>query len=780
MIIGENQNTVVTVGDIQKNQVSIDPKNIEHIITILSSNLYSNPEESFLRETISNAWDAQVEANNTKDPIILSFKEGNDYLEDTTIAIRDFGTGISPERFKEVYLNIGSSTKRQSNEFIGGFGIGKFSALAVSDTVHITSFYEGNEYYYLMVKNGSKINIDLINTTPTDQPNGVEVKIQVSRIKGESIYRSISVLSYIPNLYINKEKDYTVKAFNERIITKYKNFNICSIVSGKMHILIGNILYRINKYKFPILSREVETILEDVAIKFEIGELTVTPNREDILYTDETIAKINEKIKAVMEEIEEIFKQQNNKDFSNIIEYWLYLNSAKKIILGDFTIDTEYSWLRDLTSTTYKGKDLVIESPDLVNNMYKFFKSNLTEFNCIASILSYRNGNNFSTKNLMERVTFLEAITSTRIYKHTNTSINTSIFILPSSKNTKSQYFKDYILENYVDNSKNNSILFFEKIDFRDKSFINKFLIGNLSVSKNRKECIWFCKEVIRALKPYTTVIDIVNSPDFIQYKKDNKPTIETLKPKSEIPFYINYKSNIGDSYSVSYRVFSSKTAQDINEKLKYCKSDSFIVLYGIKDNPYSKIFSKFKMWDSKKGINYVIVEVAKTNWKYMVNLPVNWVPIEKVVTYHCKEIISYATLLDNELHSIYRLNYDNPKLLRDVYTLSGFLPKQERKLIKYAYSVNYPYIESYSNINEIIDKWVTTIKSEGIEDTDLRNGLLLIKKYSEIIKIMEPILKITGEISYLFAYFGLKNKLFRLDNTVYQYLRDKLKLKIK
>ena len=780
MIIGENQNTVVTVGDIQENQVSIDPKNIEHIITILSSNLYSNPEESFLRETVSNAWDTQVEANNTKDPIILSFKEGNDYLEDTTIAIRDFGTGISPERFKEVYLNIGSSTKRQSNEFIGGFGIGKFSALAVSDTVHITSFYEGNEYYYLMVKNGSKINIDLINTTPTDQPNGVEVKIQVSRAKGESIYKSISVLSYIPNLYINKEKDYTVKEFNERVITKYKNFNVCSTVSGEMHILIGNILYRINKYKFPILSREIETILEDIAIKFEIGELTVTPNREDILYTDETIAKINEKIKAAMEEIEEIFKQQNNKDFSNIIEYWLYLNSAKKIILGDFTIDAEYSWLRDLTSATYKGKDLAIESPDLVNNMYKFFKSSLTEFNCIASILSYRNGNNFSTKNLMERVTFLEAITSTRIYKYTNTSINTSIFVLPSSKNTKSQYFKDYILENYVDTSKNNSILFFEKIDFRDKSFINKFLIGNLSVSKNRKECIWFCKEVIRALRPYTTVIDIVNSPDFIQYKKDNKPTIETLKPKSEIPFYINYKSNIGDSYAVSYRVFSSKTAQDINERLKYCKSDSFIVLYGVKDNPYSKIFSKFKMWDSKKGINYVIVEIAKTNWKYMVNLPVNWIPIEKVVTYHCKEIISYATLLDNELRSIYRLNYDNPKLLRDVYTLSGFLPKQERKLIKYAYSANYPYIESYSDINEIIDEWVTTIKSEGIEDTDLRNGLLLIKKYSEIIEIMEPILKITGEISYLFAYFGLKNKLFRLDNTVYQYLRDKLKLKIK
>ena len=90
MILNSSGSTVTTVGDVTEHQISIDAKNIEHIISILSTNLYSHPEQSFLREIVCNAIDAQVEAN-SKEPAIISFtfdRSSGKYV----IAIRDYGT----------------------------------------------------------------------------------------------------------------------------------------------------------------------------------------------------------------------------------------------------------------------------------------------------------------------------------------------------------------------------------------------------------------------------------------------------------------------------------------------------------------------------------------------------------------------------------------------------------------------------------------------------------------------------------------------------------------
>ena len=43
MIINSSQGNIEAIGDVKEFKTSIDPKNLEFITTLLSSNLYSNP-----------------------------------------------------------------------------------------------------------------------------------------------------------------------------------------------------------------------------------------------------------------------------------------------------------------------------------------------------------------------------------------------------------------------------------------------------------------------------------------------------------------------------------------------------------------------------------------------------------------------------------------------------------------------------------------------------------------------------------------------------------------
>lgn len=358
------------IGDIQENRVGIDKSNLDFITTLLTSNLYSKPLESFLRETVANAYDSHMEAGT--DEHILLLIQDNGY-KTYTISIRDYGVGVSPERFEKIYRNIGSSTKRDSNDYIGMFGIGRFSCLSCADIANITSYYNGKKYSYLMYKNGGGINIDKMSETEGDFRNGLEVSIKKFIYSDSDWREAIHHLCLFDKLHITYQgENYFLKGlanqFNARKITNFNAFSRCSLLSKyKNYFKVGNVLYDMKD------SMDLATT-DGLIISLPIGSVDITPNREALQYTDYTNRTINQKIAETKRELQDMVNAHIKGDISMSKFFKQFCDGSNYIIETDeenFNIDKEDVEI-DSSSITIGGEPVPDGYDKFLNNV-KYF-----------------------------------------------------------------------------------------------------------------------------------------------------------------------------------------------------------------------------------------------------------------------------------------------------------------------------------------------------------------------------------------------------------------------
>lgn len=399
-----NIQNVEMIGDIKENKVTIDTKNVEFITHILSSNLYSNPMRSFLREIISNAYDSHKEANNP-DPIILDIGYDNDQIY---IRIQDFGTGLGKERFASIYRFIGSSTKRESNDYIGSFGIGRFSALSVSDSCFITDRYNGVETKYLMYKENMTIKIDELSSTNTKEHNGLEVLVYLPNNSSVSnnIVSSLEHISYFDKLFITvnypHELEYSKRypllciadkagQFNKRRIKKYNNFSVCPMLADKPVLCVGSVIYPIDNLSINIPDELKNACLQ---IHIPIGSVNVTPNREQILYTDLTKDYIQKAVDNTYQEILSMASAQV-KDVNSI-------EGVADLISGNIEVNL-YNYDNYTKSVKFKFSKLIQTDIKIFGNVVKSEELSLL-FDYLSNIyyilVSYKANYAKRTKNI--------------------------------------------------------------------------------------------------------------------------------------------------------------------------------------------------------------------------------------------------------------------------------------------------------------------------------------------------------------------------------------------
>lgn len=721
MIINADKGNIEVLGDIREFKTSIDPKNLEFITTLLSSNLYSDPEQSFIREIVSNAWDSHVEAGTTDTPVIVRFKRGDNGWE---VTIRDFGTGLSPERFQEVYCNIGSSTKRESNEFIGGFGIGKYSSLACTNTVYITSYYEGTAFLYVMVKSGNTITTNLVMQKPTEEKNGVEVTIKnISNI--DPYRKALKYIVFFPNVYVDGIDN---KVNN----TKLKRFNNFAVASESIDtkILLGNVLYPCNTRLLSATSKDFLNNIESsgIVIKFNVGEISITPNRESIIYSSDTINKIEDRIAAAKAELDSMISNKFTKDYNNLYEY--YKVTSNKICYNPLD-DSYYPIIRyyggggyrsivDSSTLTFKGSTILRDWKDALSS---FFSMELPNFKGL-----FYNDRFYQNKvpyNAQDRTKMGEA----------------SIILIDSPRLTAAA--KSWLQENY---DKYTIITSFDKAQFA--SYI-KTNIVRLNLSPSKDIIIGYMYDYIMSK---VKVINLDTNAEFLAYKEELKSNKIPVTKIKDFILYIQRNSE--------YR--ERRYFKDIDCCIRYIKSlKKGVILADMKesDDWYNIAEARgFIFIRARKEIIDAIYELKPT---FLVNK--DWVLKEDPT------IVKLHTIIESFKDASMPTNYSGFEMLN---TVPLPLKSKFRDIINfyYRYIGNRTYMKVASECTKI-DSYVKIICEKFKNHIEIYNNLS-----------KEVELKIDGKEplkGLLMAAVIVKNKAYRINPKIYNEVKNNKLLRV-
>lgn len=683
------------IGDIQSNSVSIDAANLDWIVTILSTNLYSNRIGSFLREAVTNAWDSHVEAG-VDDPITILFDK--DVEDNYFCKISDYGVGISEERFNKIYRMLGSSTKRDTNSQAGGFGIGRFAALAYTEVVNITSFYDGVMYEYLMYKDGNKLNIDLLNKQSTERRNGVDIQVQ---IENKTDYHAFLIevfrqLRYFDNLYIidNIEKapvNYSNDTFryawvyNNFTIKRYNTFSVDNIgisreTTKSIGAIVGKVLYPLNTYSLtgvtygPSIEKKIDLLnkVTNLNLNFEIGELSVTPNRESIQYTNKTIEKILERIDEAYDEVID-FLRDNYEDVTcesldDLLELngnFVYLPLMEK----PETKDEEHSGGHLLTTPSFNANITYIMK--FIDNFKIVYKDKV--FTDINELYSYtgiirflksehiKNVNQTLVQNNSLRNSFnsynkikLEDI----LYKKEGSPIRQRVMYC--NVGSLKAYEKDYIRHNFSDvllfnfrvsiskyyKSFTNTIEKLIKDDYARLStsdvtkFISSYkLMSSIEKKEFRKTIFNWIISNIEYEKYDSKMLPDNYKEEYLKARKQTKGSTKFYNKK--FTYYVTRNVDVGYQWDIT----SDAKSMEFKDLLSFMKNK--IVIYKCKDDFSVNFEAVYNITSRSKNKNnpFIFVELSKTRIEWIKDEP-NFISIEKFMEKPDFEIIrNFATV---------------------------------------------------------------------------------------------------------------------------------------
>jgi hypothetical protein len=702
-----------TIGDVESIKATIDQDSMPFVFEMLSKNLYSNPIGSIVREITSNCFDSHTEAG-VDEPVLIQ-KSHDVENNKSFIHFIDVGVGLSPDRMEKIYMKVFSSTKRNTDSQIGGYGLGSKSPLSYQDMFYINTVFNGIRYNYILSKGESVPNLDLIGESETTDHPGTEIKIEIK--PGDTFKFETAILTqltYFDNVYVS---GFNINNSYKIFEGKYFKYRL-SIFKDYLHVVFGKVTYSLD---WKILNREPIDI--PIAVKFEIGELLVTPSREELRYTDEIKELVNKRIDLCIKELQDIYTSQN-PELTNIFEY-LKIKDSKTYIKFDDEIKVYIPVKYGVKNNSIYAplKHLPITIPDNPFFMYEGYMA-----------ISNGKGKVDSWSSLQ----FLKSSIDLYYNKHKTSNEIKNAFIVSGNVITNEQttyetYCNKLNLYKYTRKFYSN-----EKYDYYVKDGRKIRQIPILGKAKIIKEYIDHIRSLINAIDYQKLEVPQEFIKEYRESRKaENQAYQRRLMGKVLVRNHANYKSEVSllDLSKINILVYVMND-QDGRDKLKYIQN--FL------DIRFGTVSSK-----KSKVLFYRYIAVSQDVYRKVAKLP-NAIHVDNVLNSSKIErnIRDFATAyhLQERIAPLTKLRYMMNRLRSDMYKrfkkVEDFKSKQynynigsklESQILEIAKNKNLVNLDITNTMNEL-DKFMNGLDIVNYLTGDIPDRLLIqiIKPYKK------------------------------------------------
>jgi hypothetical protein len=348
--------------NMQSSVMGMDAKGADMATYYLRDKIYSNKVLAVVREYVCNAVDEHKKHNISR-PIDFGIRGAG---ENSEFFVRDYAKGLSEEDIRNVFGMYFRSTKSNSNDQIGGFGIGSKAAHCYTDTFYVKSFHNGVCSLYVCALGGGSTGIPVGHILKVSECDTTESGLEISlELTKPAVYSFNNVArSFIENFSSKIVYHY----YSEQVLPQeelgsvekngfkfrfYKSDARVPLVRFAM----GDVIYENNTFHNP----KAQLLKKTLVIDIPIGKMTLPISRESFESTpqNEAVKKkaletldevINEDIasipaKTILELLTDAYNPELHGEFFSIAKRILYKDVYPFIqtflITGDYSKDFE-------------------------------------------------------------------------------------------------------------------------------------------------------------------------------------------------------------------------------------------------------------------------------------------------------------------------------------------------------------------------------------------------------------------------------------------------------